>query len=136
LMAEQFVEDFHGVSFSGLIRGAVKLYLRSAGWRYAEDAPRPIPVAGTEPPNGMAQVEIIAIVPKLGLEFARAVEDEPSRGESIPHCCCRGSALWPGLRPSAIAPPIGIARDDVWADLRTFPVHRRPGTGRSGRAGG
>jgi hypothetical protein len=75
--AEQFVQHFHGTLFSGLIGGAVEIYIRSSGWRTAADAPRPIPLPGAEPPNGVAQAEITAIVPILGMEFARAVEAGP-----------------------------------------------------------
>ncbi len=72
--AEQIVAHFHGTLFSGLIGGAVEVYVRSRGWRSAADAPRPIPLPGAGPPNGVMQAEIVAIVPVLGLEFARAVE--------------------------------------------------------------
>jgi hypothetical protein len=72
--ADQLVEHFHGTLFSGLIGGAVEVYVRSRGWRSAADAPRPIPVPGAGPPNGVMQAEIVAIVPALGREFARAVE--------------------------------------------------------------
>jgi hypothetical protein len=73
-IANDFIEHFHGALYSGLIGGAVEVYVRSRGWRSADDAPRPIPVPGREPPNGVPQAEIVAIVPVLGLEFARAVE--------------------------------------------------------------
>jgi hypothetical protein len=75
--ADQLVEHFHGTLFSGLIGGAVEVYVRSRGWRSAADAPRPIPLPGAGPPNGVMQAEIIAIVPALGREFARAVETGP-----------------------------------------------------------
>src|SRR5947199_10580396 len=72
--AEQIVRHFHGTLFSGLIAGAVEIYVRSEGWRAAGDAPRPIPLLGDPPPNGVAQAEITAIVPVLGNEFATAVQ--------------------------------------------------------------
>ncbi len=80
--AGDFVQHFHGTLFSGLIGGAVEIYVRSAGWRSAADAPRPIPLPGAGPPNGVAQAEITAIVPVLGMALARAVEQEagPWRG--------------------------------------------------------
>ncbi len=74
-VANEFIEHFHGTLFTGLIGGAIEVYVRSRGWRSAADAPRPIPVPGREPPNGVPQAEIVAIVPVLGLEFARAVEE-------------------------------------------------------------
>jgi hypothetical protein len=73
--ARQFVEHFHGALFAGLIGGAVEVYVRSDGWRSTDDAPRPIPFPGMEPPNGVGQAEIVAVVPVLGTNFARAVED-------------------------------------------------------------
>jgi hypothetical protein len=75
--AVQFCDHFHGTLFSGLIGGAVEVYVRSHGWCSAADAPRPIPIPGAEPPNGVSQADIVAIVPVLGLQFARAVEERP-----------------------------------------------------------
>jgi hypothetical protein len=75
--ANQLVSHFHGSRFSGLIGGAVEVYVRSRGWRSATDAPRSIPFPGMGPPNGVLQAETVAIVPVLGREFARAVEDGP-----------------------------------------------------------
>jgi hypothetical protein len=75
--ANQLISHFHGSRFSGLIGGAVEVYVRSQGWRSANDAPRPIPFPGSGPPNGVLQAEIVAIVPMLGREFARAVEAGP-----------------------------------------------------------
>jgi hypothetical protein len=72
--ANQLVSHFHGTLFSGLIGGAVEVYVRSRGWRFAADAPRPIPLPGAGPPNRVQQAEIVAIVPILGQEFARTVE--------------------------------------------------------------
>ena len=74
--ADDFIQHFHGTPFSGLIGGAVEIYVRSAGWRSATDAPRPIPLPGTGPPNDVAQAEITTIVPVLGIELASAVEQE------------------------------------------------------------
>jgi hypothetical protein len=72
-VAEQIVEHFHGTAFSGLIGGAVEVYLRSAGWRDVADAPRPLPFA--EPfPNGLAGPVLIAAVPVLGNQLAIALE--------------------------------------------------------------
>lgn len=75
-VANEFIEHFHGARYTGLIGGAVEVYVRSAGWRSSADAPRPIPVPGREPPNGVPQAEVVAVVPVLGLEMARAVEQK------------------------------------------------------------
>jgi hypothetical protein len=71
--AEQFIDHFHGTAFSGLIGGAVEIYVRSEGWRSRADAPRPLPC--WEPlPYGIPAAELTAIVPVLGDEFAATVE--------------------------------------------------------------
>ena len=75
--ANQFIEHFHGTLFSGLIGGAIEAYVRSRGWRSTADAPRPIPIPDAGPPNGVMQAAMVAMVPVLGREFARAVEAAP-----------------------------------------------------------
>lgn len=71
--AEQMLLHFHGTTFSGLIGGAVEVFVRSQGWESNDDAPRPLPfMAGF--PNGVAQPEFIAVVPILGRELALALE--------------------------------------------------------------
>jgi hypothetical protein len=72
--AHQLVEHFHGTLFTGLIGGAIEVYVRHQGWRGAADAPRPIPFPGSPPPNGVAQARYVAVVPVLGLGLARAVQ--------------------------------------------------------------
>jgi hypothetical protein len=72
--AEQLSQHFHGALYSGLVGGAVEVYIRSEGWRAANDAPRPIPLPGEPPPNGVTQAQITVIVPVLGNEFAAAVQ--------------------------------------------------------------
>ncbi len=72
--AQQLVEHFHGTLFTGLIGGAIEVYVRHQGWRRAADAPRPIPFPGSPPPNGVAQAQYVAVVPVLGLGLARAVQ--------------------------------------------------------------
>src|SRR5436309_2935065 len=72
--AEQFVQHFHGSLFSGLVGGAIEVYVRSQGWRAIDDAPRPIPLPEEPPPNGLAQAQITAIVPVLANELAAAAE--------------------------------------------------------------
>jgi len=75
-VAHQFVEHFHGTLYSGLIGGAVEVFVRSEGWRSKEDAPRPIPLADSPPPNGVQQADLTAIVPVVGTELAGSVEAE------------------------------------------------------------
>jgi hypothetical protein len=72
--AEEFVQHFHGTLFTGLIGGAVEVYVRSQGWRRPDDAPRPIPLPGVPLPSGLQEAQLIAVVPVLGMEFAAAVQ--------------------------------------------------------------
>jgi hypothetical protein len=72
--AHQLVEHVHGTLFTGLIGGAIEVYVRHQGWRGATDAPRPIPVPSSPPPNGVAQAQYVAVVPVLGVGLARAVQ--------------------------------------------------------------
>lgn len=76
--ADELLRHFHGTAFTGLIGGAVEVYVRSAGWRGDDDAPRPIPMPHRPPPNGVAQAQLTVVVPVLGNEFAHAVQ--PGKG--------------------------------------------------------
>ena len=73
-LAEQFLRHFHGTLFTGLIGGAVEVFVRTDGWRFEGDVPRPIPDPTNPPPNGLQQAQFVAIVPILGNELAAAVE--------------------------------------------------------------
>src|SRR5690606_23154254 len=68
------LDHFHGTPFTGLIGGAVEVYGRSQGWRGPQDAPRPIPLPGTPPPNGLEVAQLVAVVPVLGTGLADSVE--------------------------------------------------------------
>ena len=72
-IAEELIEHFHGTPFTGLIGGAVEVFLRSQEWTAAE-APRPIPLVHAPEPNGLSPPEIVGIVPLLGVELAAALE--------------------------------------------------------------
>lgn len=76
-IAEGFVVHFHGTAFTGLIGGAIEVFVRSEGWESAEDAPRPIPCEGAPLPNGIRQAEFTVIVPLMGTEMAAAIEAGP-----------------------------------------------------------
>ena len=73
-IAKEFVEHFKGSVFTGLILGAVEVFVRSMGWQSEEDAPRPIPYADTPLPNNLQQAEFTAIVPIMGTEMAATIE--------------------------------------------------------------
>jgi hypothetical protein len=73
-ITEEIIQHFHGTTFTGLIGGAVEVFVRSEGWRSSTDAPRPIPTPGAGPPNNLAQAQFTAVVPLLGNALAAAVE--------------------------------------------------------------
>jgi hypothetical protein len=71
--ADRLIDHFHGTAFSGLIGGAVEVFVRSDGWATDQDAPRPLPYV-EELPCGLPVAELTVVVPILGVELARAVE--------------------------------------------------------------
>jgi hypothetical protein len=75
-IAQEMFGHFHGTPFTGLIGGAVEVYTRSAGWRAADDVPRPIPLVNEDLPFGLPDARIVVVVPVLGVEFAAAVESD------------------------------------------------------------
>ena len=77
-VAEQFVQHFHGTPFTGLIGGAVEVFIRSEGWCSLDDAPRPIPATKTTLPNKLDHAKFTAIVPLMGTEMAAAAERNSS----------------------------------------------------------
>jgi hypothetical protein len=77
-IAKEFVEHFHGTAFSGLIGGAIEVYVRSEGWGAVEDAPRPIPFKDGAASPGLRAPRFVAVVPLVGNEMATATETENS----------------------------------------------------------
>jgi hypothetical protein len=71
--ASQIFDHFHGTIFSGLIGGAIEVFVRSEGWSDHADSPRPIPFSSDPPPNGIPASKITVIVPIIGNELALAV---------------------------------------------------------------
>lgn len=74
VIAADVFDHFHGTTFTGLIGGAIEVYVRSDNWFSSDNAPRPIPVPGASLPNGIAPAHLTAVVPILSLELADAVE--------------------------------------------------------------
>lgn len=72
--AGRIVDHFHGTAYSGLIGGAVEVYERSDPWGEGE-SPRPLPFQEA-PAYGIPAPSLIAIVPILSLELARALQGE------------------------------------------------------------
>lgn len=74
-LAKTVAEHFHGNSYSGLLDGAVEVYIRSAGWLSADGPPRPISLPGTTT-GRITPAKFVAIVPCLGVAMAKAVQRE------------------------------------------------------------
>jgi len=77
-IAQEFVEHFHGSAFTGLIGGAVEVFVRSEGWRAADDAPRPITCLEAPKSNDLQPPAFVAVVPLMGTEMAAAVQSAGS----------------------------------------------------------
>ncbi len=73
-IAQEMVEHFHGSTYSGLIGGAIEVYVRSAGWRNSGDTPRPIPFPEAKIINEVRHAQYVVVVPVLGNELADAVQ--------------------------------------------------------------
>ena len=76
-IAREFVDHFHGTAYSGLVGGAVDVYVRSEGWLGRREAPRPLPFM-TQLPNGLPPASVTAVIPVLGTRLARAVAQKGS----------------------------------------------------------
>lgn len=71
-VADGILGHFRGTTYSGLLGGAVDVYVRSAGWLAEGAPPRPIPFM-TPLPNGLPSSQLTVVVPILGAYLARAV---------------------------------------------------------------
>lgn len=75
-IALDLAEHFQGGAFASLLSGAVEVYVRSVPWASGADSPRPIVWPGSAPAAGnVAPPLFAAVVPIVGLQLARAVED-------------------------------------------------------------
>ncbi len=74
-LAKTIAEHFHGNSYSGLLDGAVEVYIRSAGWLSADGPPRPISLPNTTTER-VAPAKFVAIVPCIGVNMAKSVQPE------------------------------------------------------------
>ena len=77
-LAETILGHFHGTPFTGLIGGAIEVFVRNVGWASSGDAPRPIPFTDGDLPGGLQQSEFIVVVPIMGTEMANAVQNNES----------------------------------------------------------
>lgn len=73
-IADEIVAHYRGTAFTGLMGGAVEVFIRSASWASCADAPRPIPLPNQPLVDGLEQARFTAIVPLLGNEMAAAVQ--------------------------------------------------------------
>jgi hypothetical protein len=72
-VAELLIDHFHGDAFSGLIGGAVEVFVRSEGWEQPGGAPRPLPVVSALP-HDLREPALTVVVPVLGAELGAVVE--------------------------------------------------------------
>lgn len=77
-IAMHVLRHFHGTSYTGLIGGAVEVYLRSNGWEEIRSAPRPIPFPEKHSTRSVKPSEFVVVLPIMGLEMAANVEREES----------------------------------------------------------
>lgn len=70
-IADAVIGHFHGDTFSGLLGGAVEVYVRSEGWDQVGGSPRPIPLPGATSCPGPAA--FAAVLPLMGNGMVRAV---------------------------------------------------------------
>lgn len=79
-IALDLAEHFQGGAFASLLSGAVEVYVRCAGWADEDDAPRPIAWLGGAPSiGGVEPAMFTAVVPIVGLQLSRSMEDPNAR---------------------------------------------------------
>ena len=108
-IADELAAHFHGGVYSSLLSGAMEVYMRSAGWKAATDAPGPVMWPGSTPlAPGYGAADFVAIVPVIGLEMNRAVN--------------RAGDPW-----RAYVEQVAAAQDRDPAHVRLFPMRRGAG---------
>jgi hypothetical protein len=85
-VADALLDHFRGTTYSGLVGGAVEVYVRSAGWERRGGPPRPLPFVA-ELPRGLPRARLTAVVPVLGTRLSRAVADDPEWAAYIRTTC-------------------------------------------------
>jgi len=109
-VADSVIDHFHGTAFSGLIGGAVEVFIRSDSWTDPGAAPRPFPFSDVS--TDRADVaDITAVVPVIGRGLGKAVE----RGES-----------WADFIAGAVA---AAARTDINVSLIPVRLRGAPAAG-------
>lgn len=82
-VAHEVFNHFHGTTFSGLIGGAIEVFVRSDPWSPTTEVPRPLLFPGDSGPNGVSSACAIAVVPVLSLPLAQCVERGHPWGEYL-----------------------------------------------------
>lgn len=97
-VCEWLSRHFHSPAFAGLAGGAVEVYARSAGWQETGAPPRPL---GIEPvlSEDLPAAQFNAIVPLLGVNLARAVDDDPEWESYIREIVRLDGAIGTGVYP-------------------------------------
>jgi hypothetical protein len=105
-VARNIFAHFHGTSFSGLIGGAVEVYVRAEAWIDGQAVPRPIPFPEEPLPNDLPSTRLFGIVPVISTALARAAEQNPAWQEYI-HCIVQAQSAHRdrvGIFPLAVNP--------------------------------
>ncbi len=75
-IAREIVEHFHGTPFTGLIGGAVEVFVRCQGWEAVAGSPRPIPYPESATQADTTDAQYVAVVPIMGNAMATAIEQD------------------------------------------------------------
>ena len=109
-IAQELRDHFQGSAYTGLIGGAVEVYIRSAPWSPGGGAPRPIPFPGRPWINGVEPARYVAVLPILQPQLRRAVQF--------------GDASW-----RAYAEELVAAADRDREHVGVYPIGVHPGIG-------
>ena len=82
-VGDALVDHFHGTAFSGLIGGAVEVYVRSAGWGVDGSAPRPLPTPSGRTTGSSEGARFVAVVPVMSRAMAQSVSDRSPWSEYV-----------------------------------------------------
>jgi len=129
-IAEAIIDHYQGDCFSGLLGGAVEVFVRSAGWHGPGSAPRPVPLPGDAGPvRSAARVVVLALLgPGLAAATSRpgpwsdwlqrvrdAAEARPAEVRLWGLALCRSAVTSTGLQ-SLFADRQLLASPDVMND--------------------
>lgn len=81
-IAQEFIHHFHASAFTGLIGGAIEVFVRSEPWNQDAGPPRPIPSPTSPLPHEIAHAKYNVVVPLLGTEMAAETERDDSSWHS------------------------------------------------------